>query len=106
MQLLNLEGVLLLELFQTQVGCGFVVTHIVIPGARKLQELCPLGTFDSNEFLFLGLTHVLQLPKHFLVLQVLKLELGTPSFGEIHVFAALAAVVVQKPISNRSRPLT
>jgi hypothetical protein len=36
LKLLNLEEMLLLELLQTEVGCGLIVRHVVIPSCREL----------------------------------------------------------------------
>lgn len=94
MELLDLQQMLLLQLFQRQVRCCFIVTHVVVPSRRKLQELRSLCRFNCNELLFLGLFHILKLPKHFFVFQVFKLEGGSPCFSEIHLFAALLSVII------------
>ena len=36
LELLNFEEMLLLELLQTEVSCGLIVGHVVVPGCRKL----------------------------------------------------------------------
>ena len=71
---------LLLQLLETQVCGSFIIAHVVIPGTRKLEELRSLRTFNSDQFLLLSLTHVLQLTKHLLILEVIKLELGSSRF--------------------------
>ena len=36
LELLNFEEMLLLEFLQTEVSCGFIVGHVVVPGCREL----------------------------------------------------------------------
>lgn len=36
LKLLYLEEMLLLELLQTEVGCGLIIGHVVIPSCREL----------------------------------------------------------------------
>lgn len=43
---LELDHVLLFQLFQRQVSRRFVVRHIVVPGLRKLKELGFLSRLD------------------------------------------------------------
>lgn len=85
----------LFELFEGQIGCSFVVRHVVVPGAGELKELGALGRFNGDELLLLGLAHVLELTEHLFVLKVFKLKLGATCFRQIHLCAALATVVVQ-----------
>ena len=43
-----------------QLKCGsFIVSHILVPGVRKLLKLKFLCAFDINEFFFLSQAHVL-----------------------------------------------
>ena len=43
-----------------QLKCrSFIVSHILVPGVRKLLKLKFLCTFDINEFFFLSKAHVL-----------------------------------------------
>ena len=70
-----------LQLLKTQVSCSFIVAHVVVPGTGELQELGSLGAFDRYQFLLLSLAHVLKLTQHFLILEIVKFELGTPGLG-------------------------
>ena len=88
---------LFFELFETQVSCGFIVAHVVIPCSAKFQELTTLSTFHCDKLLLLRLTHVLKLTKHFLVFQVVELELRFSRLWQIQILAALLTVVIQQP---------
>lgn len=71
-KLLDLQLVLFLQFFQTQIRSSLVVAHVVVPCARKLEELRSLSAFNRYQFLLLRLTHVLKLPKHLFVLEVVE----------------------------------
>jgi hypothetical protein len=43
--------VILLELLQGQIGSGLVVTHVVVPGMRELQELRRLYNLGISQFM-------------------------------------------------------
>lgn len=58
-QLLNLKLVLFLEFLETEVSCGFIIAHVVVPSVGKLKELAALSRLDSQKLLLLGLPHVL-----------------------------------------------
>ncbi len=62
MKLLDFQLVFLFEFFETQVGGGFVVAHVVVPGTAEFQKLGSLGALNRDQFLLLSLPHVLQKP--------------------------------------------
>lgn len=47
------------ELFNQLKCCSFIVSHILVPGVRKLLKLKFLRALYINEFLFLSQAHVL-----------------------------------------------
>ena len=49
------------KFLKRQVCSGFIITHIVIPGLRELQELSFLGSFNVLQFLLLGSSDVVTL---------------------------------------------
>jgi hypothetical protein len=97
MQLLDLKLMLFLKFLETEIGSGLVITHVVVPGSRKLQELAALCTFNRYQFLLLGLSHVLEQTQHLLVPQVFEFQLRFSGLGEVQLIATLLAVVVQQP---------
>jgi len=93
-KLLYFELVLFFKFLKTQICSGFIITHVIIPCAAEFKELRSLCTFDSYQFLLLSLTHVLEQSQHFLVAQVLELELGFARLRQIQLCATLLAMVV------------
>ena len=57
-----------LQFFKGQIGCRFVIRHVVVPSAGELEELASLGGLHSDQLLLLSLAHVLELAEHFFVL--------------------------------------
>ena len=77
MQLLNLKLVLFLEFLKGKIGSGLIITHIVVPSIAKFQELATLGRLYCKQLLLLCLSHILELPEHFFVAEVVKFQLGS-----------------------------
>ena len=103
MELLDFQLVLLLELLETKIGCGLVVTHVIVPSTGELEELGSLRALNRYQFLLLRLSHVLELTQHLFVLEVIEFELSTASFGQVHRLAASLTIIIQESIRNALR---
>jgi len=74
LELLELEHVLLLQLFERQVRRRLVVAHVVVPRLRELEELGFLGSLDVVELLLLSSSDVVSLALGLLLEQFVELR--------------------------------
>lgn len=67
MELFEFKHVFLLQLFQREVGRGFIVAHVVVPSLRELHELGSLSSFDVGKLVLLSGPDVVALPCYLLL---------------------------------------
>ena len=88
---------LLFQLLQGQVRGGLVVTHVVVPRLRELQELGLLRCLDVLQLLLLGRSDVVLLSNSLFSQQLVEFAPGLLRFLIIALDFALLPVLLQQP---------
>ena len=87
---------LLLKFFKRKVSCSFIVTHIVVPCLRKLQELGFLRRFNVLQLLFLSGPYIILLSHRLFSEELIELASRLLSFLIVTFDLTLLSIFFQK----------